>query len=91
MLIKCGSLDYLNDNRKQLLKKFNRIIKRKKSGASGNWKNFIWRQEKKDDLESKIYIELEDYARYDIETIGLPITLTKQQGLSKTLIKKIFK
>lgn len=87
LLIKCGSLDYLNDNRKQLLKSSTELL-RGRSQELQEIGRILFGDKKKDDLESKIYTELEDYARYDIETIGLPITLTKQQGLSKTLIKK---
>lgn len=87
LLIKCGSLDHLNDNRKKLLKNSTELL-RGRSKELQEIGRVLFGDKKRDDLNNNIFTELEDYARYDIETIGFPITLINQKGLSDTLIKK---
>ena len=58
LLIKCGSLDYLNDNRKQLLKSSTELL-RGRSQELQEIGRILFGDKKKDDLESKIYTELE--------------------------------
>lgn len=87
LLIKCGSLDHLNDNRKKLLKNSTELL-RGRSKELQEIGRVLFGDKKREDLNNNIFTELEDYARYDIETIGFPITLINQKGLSDTLIKK---
>jgi len=87
LLIKCGSLDYLDNNRKKILKNLSELL-RGKNKELQEIGRVLFGEKKEETFSDEIITVLEDYANYEVETLGFPISLLKQKGLSDTLIKK---
>ena len=86
LIVKSGALDYLDKNRKKVLRNSTDLLKGK-SQQLEEIKNILFGEKQKTSNKT-VETSLEDYASYETETIGLPLTLMKQEGLSNTLIKK---
>jgi len=85
LLIKAGSLDYLTENRKHLIRKSTDLLMGKNTKLK-EIQNTIFGINTK--LEKETSTKIEDYIKYEFETIGFPIKILNSSNLSNTLIEK---
>lgn len=88
LLIKSGALDKFQPNRKKLLKESTQRLKGKIQQLEEIKSSLFGELEKSSKKENET--TLQDLAKYEIETIGYPLSLMHQKGLSKSLINKYF-
>ncbi|PNR97728.1 DNA polymerase III subunit alpha [Petrotoga olearia] len=86
LIIKSGALDYFNNNRKNLLREVTQRVKGKVQQLE-DIKSTLFGEVKQKSIK-KVETTLQDYAQYEIESIGFPLSLMSQKGLSNTLINK---
>jgi DNA polymerase-3 subunit alpha len=86
LIIKSGALDYFNNNRKNLLRETTQRMKGKVQQLEDIKSTLFGEREQKS--TKKVETTLQDYAQYEIESIGFPLSLMSQKGLSNTLIDK---
>ncbi|BBE30870.1 hypothetical protein OSSY52_10110 [Tepiditoga spiralis] len=86
-LIKSGSLDFINTNRKQMLRSLTKLIQGELYDLKEIQNSIFGNNEKED---KKVETTIEDKLLYDCETIGFPITALTIKKLSNTLIKKYY-
>jgi len=86
LIIKSGALDYFNNNRKNLLRETTQRVKGKVQQLEDIKSTLFGEREQKS--TKKVETTLQDYAQYEIESIGFPLSLMSQKGLSNTLIDK---
>jgi DNA polymerase-3 subunit alpha len=86
LIIKSGALDYFNNNRKNLLRETTQRVKGKVQQLEDIKSTLFGEREQKS--TKKVETTLQDLAQYEIESIGFPLSLMSQKGLSNTLIDK---
>jgi DNA polymerase-3 subunit alpha len=88
LIIKSGALDKYEPNRKKLLRESTERLKGKIQQLEEIKSSLFGELERSSKKENET--TLQDLAKYEIETIGYPLSLMHQKGLSKTLINKYF-
>jgi len=84
-LIKSGSLDFINSNRKQMLRTLTKLIQGELYDLKEIQSSIFGSNEKED---KKVETTIEDKLLYDCDTLGFPLTALNTKNLSTTLIKK---
>ncbi|HOO74334.1 MAG: hypothetical protein H7A31_03305 [Thermotogae bacterium] len=85
LLIKSGSLDHIDKNRKHLLRKTTELTQGKYSSLNDIKESIFGEVQKK---SKEVETTIETLIEYEFETIGLPISNLYSDELSKTICKK---